>query len=457
MPLGIARDAEPSPGLDADGLVLGAGIFSVLMIVCGLAWLASRAAVRAEVAGESARRPERSTAANAATRAGCAPPVTVGVVMALEPGRGPSAVPVRPAIAGAIVAVVGVVAVGVFSSSLRHLVATPAAYGYAWDAHFSTDSPDPTDPDHPCSSARTGLVDDRAVAAVAAMCSSGLEVDGRSVGAYGLVPLTGVVEPVVLEGRLPTAASEVALGTDTLANVGASIGDRVEVAGPEATKELRIVGRVVLPKLGDETDVQSVAEGAILTGRGLEALSGSSDFSSLDYLVRWRPGADVAAAKARIAELPGGLSAARTAAVPLEVKRLDQLDVLPWILGGVLAFIGVLGVGYALVTAVRRRARDLAVLKTLGFRRRQVIATVAMQATVFAVVGLVVGIPLGVVVGRLVWQRVADGAGLVADATLPAPGMVAVAVASVLVVNLIAVIPARTAARTRPATVLRSE
>ena len=52
--------------------------------------------------------------------------------------------------------------------------------------------------------------------------------------------------------------------------------------------------------------------------------------------------------------MPGELSAARTAAVPLEVKRLDQLDDLPWILGGVLALIGVLGVGYALVTAVRR-------------------------------------------------------------------------------------------------------
>ena len=277
------------------------------------------------------------------------------------------------------------------------------------------------------------------------------------VGAYGYVPLSGGVEPVVLEGRLPSTTDEVALGSDTLANVGVGIGDRVEIAGPDATRTMRVVGRVVLPKLGDETDVQAVAEGAILTGRGLETLSGPSDLASIDYLVRWRVGADVAAAKARIADLPGELSAARTAAVPLEVKRLDQLDDLPWILGGVLALIGVLGVGYALVTAVRRRARDLAVLKTMGFRRRQVIATVAMQATVFALIGLVVGIPLGVVVGRLVWRQVADGAGLVADTTLPVLGIVGIAAATFLVVNVIAVIPARTAARTRPATVLRSE
>ena len=182
----------------------------------------------------------------------------------------------------------------------------------------------------------TALVDDRAVAAAAAMCSNTVEVDGRSVGAYGYVPLSGGVEPVVLEGRLPSTTDEVALGSDTLANVGARIGDRVEIAGPDGDQDLRVVGRVVLPKLGDETDVQAVAEGAILTGRGLEALSGPST-SRRSTTWFGGAGADVAAAKARIADVPGELSAAWTAAVPLEVKRLDQLDALPWTLGGVLA------------------------------------------------------------------------------------------------------------------------
>lgn len=93
----------------------------------------------------------------------------------------------------------------------------------------------------------------------------------------------------------------------------------------------------------------------------------------------------------------------------------------------------------------------------MGFRRRQVIETVAMQATVFALIGLAVGIPLGLVVGRLVWQQVADGAGLASDTTLPALVIAGVAVATLVVVNVIAWLPARTAARTRPATVLRSE
>ena len=60
----------------------------------------------------------------------------------------------------------------------------------------------------------------------------------------------------------------------------------------------------------------------------------------------------------------------------------------------------------ALVSSLRRRRRELAVLKTLGFSRRQVRATVAWQASTVAAVGLVVGIPLGLLVGVV---RVAPG------------------------------------------------
>ena len=405
-------DAEPHPGVDVDWLVFGAGLVVVVVVVGVLAALASRAAASSALLSESVSKSGTSSVAAVATRVGASPPVTVGVAMALEPGRGRSAVPVRPAIAGAIVAVLGVVAVGVFGASLADLVATPATYGYNWDAHFTSEEPQPLDPDAPCSSLHSSIVDDDAVAAVAALCSNSVEVDGHAVGAYGLVRLAGVVEPVVLEGRLPRREGEVTLGSDTSQIVEADVGDDVEIAGPTATHQFHVVGRVVLPTFGSDSDVQSVADGAILTGTGLESLSGDGDLSSVDFLVNWRPGADLSAARARIARLPEHLSGARTAAVPLDVTRLDQLSGMPWILGGVLALIGVLGVGYALVTVVRRRARDLAVLKTLGFRRRQVFGTVAMQATVFAGVGLLIGVPLGLVVGRLVWQQVADDAGL---------------------------------------------
>jgi ABC-type lipoprotein release transport system permease subunit len=62
---------------------------------------------------------------------------------------------------------------------------------------------------------------------------------------------------------------------------------------------------------------------------------------------------------------------------------------------------------HTLVTSVRRRRRDLAMLKTLGFVRGRVVAAMVWQATTFAVVALAVGRPLGLAAGRWAWELTA--------------------------------------------------
>lgn len=143
--------------------------------------------------------------------------------------------------------------------------------------------------------------------------------------------------------------------------------------------------------------------------------------------------------------------------LPAEIDRIRQIDRLPLALALFVVTVAMVAVGFALVTAVRRRRRDLAVLKTLGFRRRQVRATVAWHATTIAVVALAVGVPLGLLVGRFTWRSVADELGVSTDPTLPLLAMVALLPAALLAVNLVAAVPARRAANTRPAVVLRSE
>ena len=158
----------------------------------------------------------------------------------------------------------------------------------------------------------------------------------------------------------------------------------------------------------------------------------------------------------KVAAFDGGPGVG-TAATPVEVERLQQIDKLPVVLGGFLALLGVVAVGFALASSVRGRRRDLAILKTLGFSRRQVSATVAWQASTMALVGLAVGVPLGVIVGRAIWRAVAHGIGIVPTPDAPIALLLVVGVVTVGVVNLIAALPARAAARTRPALVLRSE
>jgi ABC-type lipoprotein release transport system permease subunit len=136
---------------------------------------------------------------------------------------------------------------------------------------------------------------------------------------------------------------------------------------------------------------------------------------------------------------------------------LHQVGGLPTVLGALLGGLALLAVGHALVTAVRRRRRDLALLKTLGFNRAQVRATIAWQATTLATVGLIIGIPGGLIIGRLIWRLIADGLGVSTTATIPAPALVLTIPAVLALVNLIAYFPARNAAQTRPAVALRSE
>jgi ABC-type lipoprotein release transport system permease subunit len=105
-----------------------------------------------------------------------------------------------------------------------------------------------------------------------------------------------------------------------------------------------------------------------------------------------------------------------------DVRNLQHVANLPALLGALVMLVALGTVAHALVTSVRRRRRDLAVLKTLGLVRRQVAATIAWQATTFAVVALSLGLPLGIAVGRWAWQLTAAALGVAPSRNnLPGP------------------------------------
>ncbi len=129
----------------------------------------------------------------------------------------------------------------------------------------------------------------------------------------------------------------------------------------------------------------------------------------------------------------------------------------PYLLAGVVA-VGAAGVlAHALVTSVRRRRRDLAILKALGLERRQLAAMVAWQATTIAAVGLLIGVPLGVGIGRFAWNVYAADLGVVPEVVAPVVAGLLLVPAALLLANLVALPLGRLAARTRPAAVLRAE
>ena len=200
------------------------------------------------MAEPASRRSRPSRLAAALTHAGS---VTggAGVAMAFEPGHGRTAVPVRSALAGSVIAVAALAAAAVFGASLIGLVSTPHDYGQNWvqevDLNFG-------------SAPGAGAVQMSKVIPSISGYAAGdygqLTIDGTIVPAIGLDQVRGGGYLTLLAGRAPAAPDEIALGEQTLQAIGAHLGQTVQVTvnqvitgGPGVTHPMRIVGVAVLP------------------------------------------------------------------------------------------------------------------------------------------------------------------------------------------------------------------
>src|SRR5439155_20129368 len=146
-------------------------------------------------------------------------------------------------------------------------------------------------------------------------------------------------------------------------------------------REMYIVGRVLITPVivnGQTT----LGDGAFMTVPALRQFVPPvpSDEGAVNvFLVSLAPGVDRKAALASLQrDFPGTVLLPYA---PAEVENLRRIDTLPYVLAGLLGLLALATIAHALVTSVRRRRRDLAILKTLGFVRSQVRGAVAWQAS----------------------------------------------------------------------------
>src|SRR5206468_3185946 len=104
---------------------------------------------------------------------------------------------------------------------------------------------------------------------------------------------------------------------------------------------------------------------------------------------------------------------------PSDLVNFGQVQNLPLLLAGLVAVLAAATLAHTLVTGIRRRRRDLAILKMLGFVPGQVRSAVAWQATTFVAVTLLVGLPVGVVAGRAIWTIFVGQLGALAEPVTP--------------------------------------
>jgi ABC-type antimicrobial peptide transport system permease subunit len=142
---------------------------------------------------------------------------------------------------------------------------------------------------------------------------------------------------------------------------------------------------------------------------------------------------------------------------PADVANIARVRSAPVVLAGLTGVIALVTVGEALFGAVRRRRRDLAVVRALGFTTRQTAACVLWQSVAIALIASLIGIPLGVATGRWWWHELTGYLGGIDSLSVPVGALVLTALATIVVCLLLAVVPARNSTRARPSAVLRTE
>lgn len=264
----------------------------------------------------------------------------------------------------------------------------------------------------------------------------------------------GLTGPRIVEGRAPEADDEVAIDPATVERGGYAIGDDVRVSTPlDGIRTYRLVGTGTYG--AGATAGSSYLFFTLDEARAI-AIQGADGYTGM-----WLQAADGAAADtvaAAVAEvLPDGFEA--TTAERLADRTEERLDVglgfvniLLLVFAGIALIVASLLVLNTFSILIAQRVRELALLRAVGATRRQVLASVLVEALVVGLIGATVGVlvgyglawailggmqvyglDLGPVTPRIGWESVAAGYAV-----------------GVVVTLLAALWPARRASATRP-------
>jgi putative ABC transport system permease protein len=461
-PLGSVRRIDPDVGVHLDWVVLGP-----LALVTAAVLVATSLRAAGRQGGTEAVRRVRP-----ARFAGGRPELAVGTNLAVG-----STSLVRQAFWTTAVLTISTVTLIVgavtFINALDRLTDSPERYGFGWDV-VARNAYGAVDPDTVVDT----FAGDSQVTGIAAGTARNVIVNGRqAVPAMLLTPVTEEFWPTIQEGRAPRDDGEVLMGRSTLDELGVEIGDVVSVAaagddgvaGASDDAEVEIVGSAIFAPVelagldparlavGMTFDFSRYLDLADRSGLPQAAVLRSPDIVYFDLV-------DGADRQAFVDRHPEGVPDERRvptewllSVAPAEVLESNEALPILWASLVPLTLLVLATVGHAQLTVIRRRRSDYAVLRALGFTRRQVLGTVAWQSTATVLIPILFGIPLGVAAGRVGWEAFAGLIGVDASTPIPVPGVTLVALAAVALTNVVCLVPAAVAARVPPGGALRSE
>jgi ABC-type antimicrobial peptide transport system permease subunit len=467
-PLGPVRPVDPSSGVAFDWTVLSLGTVVLLILLSASAVISAYRTAR-HLSDPIRQRSRERPSGVAATLATARLPesAVMGVRFVLEPGGGRNSVPVRSATLGAALAVLVVVATVTFGASLNTLVSHPALYGWNWNYELESAEGGGYIPGREASQL---LSRDPDVAAWTGVYFDSLRIDGQTVPMIGESP-PSPVGPPVQSGHALQASNQIVLGATSLADLHKRVGGTVQASyGTSSTETtLRIVGTATMPAVGPGLGLHlSMGIGAVVSDLFIPAgvrnpTSGPPGPNA--YFVRLKNGSSSSASFRSLQRIVSALDSDPNAAPisvlsvqrPAEIVNYRTMGSTPAFLSIGLAAGAVVALGLTLIASVRRRRRDFAVLRTLGFTGRQLGSVVAWQSSVAVAIGTIIGVPLGIILGRFLWNLFAHEINVIPAPTVPVVLVVLIVVGAMALANIVAAVPGRIAARTAAALLLRAE
>jgi hypothetical protein len=449
FPLGLPRRADPVHGLRADWPVLLIGLAVATLGVSACATFVVWRWVRPR-SGDGAAR--TAAVARPVAALGLRPSPSVGCHLALATGRGRTRLPVVPTLA--VLAASAAVVVGALSvrSSLVGLAGDAGRYGQPWDVFVDSGDEAPRD-------VARQLVDDPRVLGVEAVGKGEVDVRGadgmvRQVGAIGLEGMTGPMWLAALDGRAPAEPGEIAVGSSTMRALGLTLGEQTTIRGPCGERRVEVVGRVAVPLLSDD-DPNS---GSVLPLSTFDELCAGRLIGEIDRkvgaIVRLDHDVDAASFVASLSDRHWGEA---ITPVPSSVAVLADVRQVPLMLAAAMGALWLLIGTHAMLLAVRRRGRDLAVLRAFGMRAAEVRRAVIWQGIAIGIVTICIGIPAGLVLGRVTWTMIARPANVLVRVDIAPFVLVSMAVAAITLLVTAAVWPGIRAAQVRVTDVLRGD
>ena len=282
-------------------------------------------------------------------------------------------------------------------------------------------------------------------------------------GAPGLgfsvsVPYEDRFDPLTyVEGSPPMSDDEVVIDKASAEDEGFAVGDKVTIAGRAATDEYTLSG---IATLGD-VDSFGGATIAVLTLPEAQRLTGKEgEFDQISV-----------AAEDGVS--PDRLAASLQAALPdLDVETGEQniqsqrddigeftgfIKTALLIFAGVALFVGAFLIFNTFSITVAQRTREFAMLRTLGASRRQILASVILEAAAIGLGAAAVGVALGIGFAKVINSLFAAlGIDLPSTGTVIEPRTIIIGlVLGVVIAVVSALAPALRATRVSPVTGLR--